>query len=181
MTTLAPTLKFPAAQQAGPDPHVLLAELTALHDQLKRLVELAERKLHALRSANAFELQRCAGEEDELVAALYGKTPGAGAVLAGLAQRLRDAAGEAGRLSDLARNFAPPISSQIQARIAGLRELARKLEEKNRLVASVARGLHGAMRAVLEDVREARRETVGYQASGRSASRAKESWIDAVG
>jgi hypothetical protein len=165
----------------APEPNALLAQLAALHAQLKRLEELAGEKLDALRKADTSTLHRCAAEEGELLEGLYGRDPRQPAVLAGLAQQLRGAGRRGARLSELAQEYDEPIASRIRARLAGLGEIAARLEKKNRLAASVARGLHEAVRAALEDVRQARREPVGYEASGKLASRARDGWIDAIG
>jgi hypothetical protein len=55
------------------------------------------------------------------------------------------------------------------------------LEEKNRLVAAVAHGLHAHVRGVFTDLASANQETVVYGRSGRHDQRVTRSWVDAVG
>jgi hypothetical protein len=159
-----------------------LAEtLSELQPALRRLIELSERKLAALRRADTEGLTRCAQEEKELLQSVQLLERRRHAVLARLAQQLRWPPAAGATLSHIADRLHEPISSVIRARIAPLRDLASTLEKTNRLAASVARNLHQHLRALFADVARANQETVVYGPLGQPEMRTTRAWVDAVG
>lgn len=155
--------------------------LSELQPALRRLIELSERKLAALRRADAGALARCAQAEKELLDSLQLIERRRHAVLARLAQQLRWPPAAGATLSQIADRLPEPISSVIRVRIAPLRDLASHLEKTNRLAASVARGLHQHLRALFADVARASQETVVYGPHGQPEMRTTRAWVDAVG
>ena len=182
--TSVPTLANPAdPAPSEPEAHVrdLLAMLTALHDSLRQLVELADRKLAAMRIADTEALQRCTAEEGRLLQAVFARERQRDAILARLAQDLPQPGGGPAELSEIADRLAEPSSSRLQAKIAGLCQTATALREKNRLAATVARNLHAHVRTVFDDVANANRESVVYGPNGKHEQRNPQTWVDAVG
>ncbi|MFQ5806196.1 MAG: flagellar export chaperone FlgN [Phycisphaerae bacterium] len=159
----------------------LLATVTSLHELLKQLLELAGRKLAAMRSADAGALQQCAADEGGVLQALFEREKQRDAVLARLAQSLHWRADCRPRLSEIAERLPEPFSSRLRAKIVGLRQTAGELRHKNQLAAAVARNLHAHIRAVFEDVAKVNQESVVYGPSGKHEQRNKKTWVDAVG
>jgi len=159
----------------------LLEVLSLVHSRLKRLAELARDKLSALRRADTAGLQRCADDEAVVLEALFAAERERAAVLARLAQHVPGAGGRGARLSELAGQLAEPFSSQIRAKIEGLREASTRLQRGNRIAGEVARNLHAHLRAMLTDVARANRQTVGYRPDGRGEEQISRTWIDALG
>ena len=159
----------------------LLAALTSLHELLKQLLELAGKKLAAMRVADADTLQQCAAEEGGVLQTVFERGRERDAALARLAQSLhwRDAGHR--RLSEAAERLPEPFSSRLRAKIVGLRETANELQQKNQLAATVARNLHKHIRAVFDDVASVNQESVVYGPSGKHEQRNKRTWVDAVG
>ena len=159
----------------------LLELLSALHELLKRLLELARAKVDAMRGADAVGLQRCAAEECGLLERLFEHEDQRNAAFARLAQSLHWNDVARVRLSDIAERLPEPFSSRLRARTAGLRRTADELRQKNRLAAEVARHLHDHIRAVFEEVARVNQESVVYGPSGKHEQRTNETWVDAVG
>jgi len=165
------------------DEHVaaLLATLTAWQELLQRLLELAGRKLAALRAADTGSLHACAAGESAALHALFEKERERDAAIARLAQGLRLPDRPPPRLSEIAALLPEPWASRLRAKIAGLRQVAAALQEKNRLAATVARNLHTHICAVFADVAQVNQETIVYGPSGKHEQRRTTSWVDAVG
>jgi FlgN protein len=140
----------------------LPALLGALLGDLRALLAIADRKLAALRSADAAALGRCAAEETRMLRALLAAQPERDAVLAGLAQGLPTEGHGLPRPADIAANCDEPLASKILAICSGLRTTALELAQKNRLVADVARGLQSHIRGVFREVAEAAEPQSGY-------------------
>ncbi len=158
----------------------LLQQLDDLHGQLDELCDLAGRKLDAIRAADARGLHDCTAAEHRLLGSVLGahKTP---ALPAQLAQHLRDSAGTARRISDLADDLPAPQASRIHARIARVRTIARELQRKNQVVAQVARGLQEHLRGVFAAAADALQDKDMYTRKGQPDGRPASTWIDAVG
>lgn len=159
----------------------LMALLDELYRHVDRLQDLADRKLDALRAADAATLQKCSVEEARQLEALFRQEGQRDAVLARLAQSLHAADGRRCPLRELVREIPEPYASQITAKTVGLRVLSESLKRKNDLAARVARGLHTHIRSVFAAVAEANQETVVYGSDGRHEPRNRDGWVDAVG
>lgn len=159
----------------------LLATLTAAHELLRRLLELAGDKLAAMRRADTEALQRCAVEESEVLQRMFERERHRHALLARLAQSLQWRDASQVTLLDILARLPEPFSSRLRAKTAGLRQSAAELQEKNRLAAAVARNLHMHIRAVFDDVASANQESVVYGPNGQHEQRNTKSWVDAVG
>lgn len=159
----------------------LLDTLGTLHGRLARLGDLAELKLAALRTANAERLHELAAEEAAELESLAADDVRREAALARAAQGLPAGAGSRPRLSEVAEIFPEPLRSKILGKSEGLRAMANRLAEKNRLVADVARGLHNHVRGIFAEVAKVNQEAVVYERDGREYQRTSRSWVDAVG
>ena len=159
----------------------LLASLTTVHERLVSLAQIADAKLTAMRAADVATLDALATQEAAEIELLKSCDGERESIVAGLAQRLPGLAGRLPKLGELSDALPEPHGSQIRAKNAGLRLAARKLEEKNQLVADVACGLHAHIRGVFADLAGANQETVVYARSGRHDPRMTRSWVDAVG
>ncbi len=159
----------------------LLATVIALHELLKQLLELAARKLSAMRVADTETLQHCAADEGAVLQTVFERERERDAALARLAQGLHWSEAVPPRLSEIAERLPEPLSSRLRAKIAGLRQTAHELRQKNQLAAAVARNLHKHLRAVFEDVAQVNQESVVYGPSGKHEQRVNQTWVDAVG
>ena len=159
----------------------LLTSLAVLHERLMSLAQLAVDKIAAMRRADVAALDLLATQEATELESLRSCEAEREAILAAVAQQLPDCRGLQPRLADLAGLLPEPFASQIRAKYEGLRSAARKLKEKNRLVADVAHGLHAHIRGVFADLASANQETVVYGRTGRHDQRVTRSWVDAVG
>lgn len=162
----------------------LLESLARWQELLRQLEELADHKLSALRAADASALQSCARREAALLPALARAGREREALLARLAQGLRDASLSKARLGRIAERFPEPARSSIRARSMALREIASRLDRKNRIAAAVARKLQGHVRAVLAELTGTSHEPVAYGRGGEvqtPAGAAARVWVDAVG
>ena len=155
--------------------------LTRLYDLLAELTALSERKLSAMRAANAVELQQIALLESRLLPQLVDSQQRRDAVLARLAQSLHGLAPDAPRLSAALEKLPEPWRSKLAAKTEGLRALAEKLKHNNRLAADVAQGVQSHIRAVFAAVAEAQQEAIAYARDGTHERTSKNTWIDAVG
>lgn len=159
----------------------LLGVVGALHDLMRQLLELAKEKLVALRTADAEDLHACATRECRVLERLFAREKERDAVLARLAQSLPASGASAPRLSVIAEQIPEPFSSRLRAKIAGLRQTAEELRQKNRLAAEVARSLHKHLRAIFSEIAGVNQETLVYGPGGREEPRATRTWVDAVG
>jgi flagellar biosynthesis/type III secretory pathway chaperone len=159
----------------------LRAYLAALQAALTQLVALADEKLAAIRTGDAAGLTRCAEREAAMLEQVLLDQRRRDALLARLAQALQrpDLAGAA--LSEICRHLPEPQASVLTARGAALRELATQLQQKNRIVAEVARNLQAHIRGIFSDVAEAAQECVAYGARGQHEGHSRRYWVDAVG
>lgn len=155
--------------------------LDALAGQLRTLLELAERKLAAMRRADPAAIHECTLEETDCLREHYRMDRRLRAVLARFAQRLPDGTLSQPRVAEVAGRLAEPLASRIQAKSACLRPLAEKLQRQNQLASQVAQNLHGHIRAVFAEVADAQQKTVGYGPAGRHEKRASQRLVDAVG
>lgn len=159
----------------------LLEELVSHQDALRGLLGMSERKLESLRRADTIALHTISQEETEAVDAIASLDARRNAVLARLAQLVPDTVPQRPRLSEIAAVVPEPFSSQILAKTLGLRDLAEKLQRKNRLAAAVARGLQDHIRAVFAEAASANCEAVAYGRNGKADERVNRNWVDAVG
>jgi hypothetical protein len=116
----------------------LIDSLAALHERLVSLAQIASAKLVALRAADVATLESLSATEVAELESLRSCDADREAILAGLAQHLPGLPGPLPKLAALADRLPEPLASQLRAKNEGLRAAARKLEEKNRLVADVA-------------------------------------------
>ena len=159
----------------------LLETVSALHEMLKQLLELARAKLVAMRAADAAALQRCAARECGVLERVFEQERQRDAVLARLAQSLHWDYAAPPRLSEIAGKLPEPFSSRLRAKTAGLRQTANELRRENGVAAEVARHLHKHIRAVFEDIARVNQESVVYGPSGKHEQRTNQTWVDAVG
>jgi flagellar biosynthesis/type III secretory pathway chaperone len=159
----------------------LLEALGALQGLLQRLADLAGRKLEAMRRADAGELQSCTAMEHRLLADVARGQQERDAILARLAQALHSPQPTTASLAEYARRLPEPFSSYIAARNGALREIARALQQKNRLAASVARSLHAHVRSIFAELARANQESVVYGPDGQHEQTETEAWVNAVG
>lgn len=159
----------------------LLSALTALHERLVDLAQLALAKIGAMRAADVATLDSLAAREAAALESLQACDAQRRAILAGFAQHLPQLTRQAPRLGELADCLPAPLALQIRAKNEGLRSAARTLEEKNQLVAFVARSLHSHVRGVFADLARANQESVVYGRTGQHDQRVARSWVDAVG
>lgn len=174
-----------AAEAPGaPGPGALLENLATHQALLRELVQMAQRKLDAVRSADADALNECAARESGLLERLVGVERQRRAELARLAQivpALRGTRAARLTLSELAEALDEPHASSIRARLSALRSIATQLQRANRVASLVARDLHAHLREVFAAMARAGRASVVYGPNG-SMERAGggELW-DAVG
>lgn len=168
----------PAASEAAAG---LPALLDALRASLTRLLELSETKLHALRSADAPALQRCASEESAALEEWLSLQRRREVEIARLAQGLPTPWEGRATLSALAERLPATLACEIRGKTGDLRALAAKLQATNRAAAELARGLHSHIRAVFQELARSGSETAGYGRSGQLQSRRQERWVDALG
>ncbi len=159
----------------------LPALLDALHACLTRLLELAETKLHALRSADAPTLQRCASEESAALEEWLSLQRRREVEIARLAQGVPIPPDGRATLSALADRLPAALACEIRGKTGDLRALAVRLQTTNRAAAELARGLHSHIRAVFQELARSGSETAGYGRSGQLQSRRQERWVDALG
>lgn len=155
--------------------------LGALHTGLKNLIEIADRKLAAMRSADAESLHACAARETDLLQAHFATERERDAVLALLAQHLPALSARPLHLGAVADAIPEPGASRIRARMQGLRTLAGELQKKNALAADVARRLQSHIREVFAAVAEVNQECVVYGRNGQHEAATTRRWVDAVG
>lgn len=155
--------------------------LAVLHDVLKQFVEQSDRKLSALREADAEAMHRGAAREAELLEKVQEHRRARNAILARLAQGLQWPGVRSARLGKIAERIPEPFSSILRARTVALRELATTLEQKNKLAALVARNLQTHVRGMFADIASATLESVVYGPNGNHEQTRKQSWVDAVG
>lgn len=188
---MSATLRLHAAEASLETEAGKLCEaLAETQRQTRALLDLAERKLVALRRADAAELNQCAREEASLVEEAQRTGCARKTVIARLAQRLRAPRLRNGSLAEIAARLPEPFSSSLKARSVPLRELAVALEEKNQLIARVARNLHQHIRAVFDALAQPEDEAAAYGPTGErpvanrsqsGANRPRKTWVDAVG
>lgn len=176
------TLK-PGATHPVPDAlaRQLDENVAGLHSRLRQLLELAQEKLAALRSANADALQSCAARESNLLEQVLHNEQERTAVLARLAQTLHLPAEHKQSLEHIADLLAEPRRSALRARNAALRDVATQLQEKNKLVARVAHNLQSHIRGVFAALAKVNQESIVYGPKGQHEQRNIRSWLDAVG
>lgn len=187
MQDLALIMEEPAVLQLTPPDDragagaALLESLSGLHSRLAQLGDLADRKLAALREADAQALNDLAAAEAAELQALAADDVVREAALARVAQTLPGAVDPPRRLTEIAESFSEPLRSKILGKSEGLRTMANRLAEMNRLVADVARGLHNHVRGIFAEVAKVNQEAVVYDKDGREQQRTSKCWVDAVG
>lgn len=149
----------------------LLTCLTTLHAQLRGLFDLAGRKMAAIRAADTTRLNQCTHAESELLQQVAKTERQRGACIARLAQALQVPELRKASLSEVANVLHEPAASQLRAKSAGLRDIADKLQQKNRLAARVAQDLQGHIRSIFAQLAKSRQEQVGYGSTGRHEAR----------
>src|SRR5262249_36140863 len=116
----------------------LLENLTTLHAHLRELTALAQRKLTAVRSADAAALQLLAQEEAAILTHVERNQAQRDAAMARIAQALRRADARCMPLHKLADTLPEPMRSALLARGAALRAAGHELQRNNAIVAKVA-------------------------------------------
>lgn len=159
----------------------LLASLTALHERIRGLTALAAEKLAALRTADVNAIEVLAQQEAAALESLQILDAERRAVLARLAQQWPSAGADELKLDEIASRMPEPFSSQIRAKSEGLRSAAGALQQKNRLLATVARTLHNHIRGVFADLANDTQETLVYGRTGQHEKHTAKRWVDAVG
>src|SRR5207249_1116357 len=119
---------LPPAAGIESDVQTLLDTLVELGGHLRALLDLASRKLEAMKRADVPALTQCAAEEERELQRMLRRDGQREAVLARLAQALRFRSQAPARLTEIAARLPQPFSSQILAKSAALRDLATKLE-----------------------------------------------------
>ena len=179
---MTPTLRLHAGPDAFDAPvRDLLDVLTLTQEQTRELLALSDRKLAALRRADATGLRECARQEEAALARVQETTAARRAVLARLAQLVREPSLVSASVSELADRLPEPLGSALRARSVPLRELALQLAERNQLAARVARNLHQHIRAVFTTLAEPEHDAALYGRNGETATAPSRGWIDATG
>jgi flagellar biosynthesis/type III secretory pathway chaperone len=182
MTARATVHKLaPQALEAEPAARALLAALGTLHGLLKQLVEVAGQKLTALRRADSPGLNECTKRELALLQQVYQAEQERNATVARLAQALQCPELRAGPLRLLVARVAEPLHSHLQAKMAGLREVAAALRQKNEVAGRVAHDLQVHIRGIFAELAKAQQETVGYGPAGQQRATAARVMVDALG
>jgi hypothetical protein len=169
-----------AARPASQTPEHYLAALTALSELLAGLTAVAERKLAALRAADAGALHACAADENVLLRQMMENQQQRTELQARLAQEQRLEPAGLNCLSEIARLLPEPQASAVRARALGLRVAAERLRDRNRLAGEVARHLQGHIRAIFAGLAEALQESCGYGPDGQTEASAARSVVDAI-
>lgn len=159
----------------------LLGYLTSLHTSLAALVTLAHEKLDALRRADSRALQECALREEELIRRVVLGSRKRDALFARVAQGLQQQSGRKLTLAELTDALPEPQKSTLRARSVALRNAAAELQQKNRVIAKVARNLHSHIRGVFAEVAKLAQESEVYGAKGTQEAGQNACWLDAVG
>jgi len=170
-----------ARMPSAPRVAELFGVLDATLAAFRELADLADQKLAAIRQADTAGLQAVAGAECAVLERVFTLERDRQAILARLAQALPARTADPPRLSQIAAQLPEPLGPRLQAKIAGLRDLAARLQQKNRLAATVARRLHNHIRAVFDELARSGREAVVYGPNGQRTQGEQLSWIDAVG
>lgn len=165
-TPAAPVIRMPAGDASG-DARELLSVLGDLQGLLQQLVDTAERKLQAMREGQPTELTDCTRRELDLLQAVHKAEQRRNATLARLAQGLQCPELRTGTLSMTAEVLPEPQRSQLRARIAGLRQTASDLRQKNQLASEVARRLQVHLRSVFSELARTQQENVVYGPKGQ--------------
>ncbi len=155
--------------------------LAKLQTGMTELLELAGQKLAGMRKADAQGLHDCAAREAALLKeVLYGQQQ-RNAILARLAQALHVQTPRPVTLSDISAALPEPVASALRARSAALQELARDLQRKNKIAASVAQNLQTHIRGVFAEIANVANESLGYSPAGKHEVKRTRCWVDAVG
>ncbi len=165
-----------------PDPlPAVVQHFADLHAGLTELAAIADQKLTALRAADADALQRCTAREAAVLQRVLGAEQRRPALLARVAQSLQRPELVSARLNEIADHVPEPAASSLRARGLALRDIAGRLQRKNRLAALVARNLQGHLRDIFAAVAKAAQDSVVYGPQGRQHASDPRCWVDAVG
>ncbi|MGE0481724.1 MAG: flagellar export chaperone FlgN [Phycisphaerae bacterium] len=154
---------------------------TELYTGMTELADLAEQKLAAVRRADTAALAACTSAEAERLNGVARLDQRRAAALAALAQQLHDPTLARARLEEIAKKLPVPFSARLQAKSTGLRQIAERLQEKNRVFAGVARNLQSHVRAVLNDLTGAAAGGPAYGRDGKMETAAGRCLVDALG
>jgi flagellar biosynthesis/type III secretory pathway chaperone len=168
----------PAESAAGRE---LVENLAALHEGLRQLLALADEKLAGMRAAAPTALLACASREAALLEQVACNTAARRAILARLAQRLRQPDLARAPLGAISEIFDEPVSSLLRARNAGLRDVTQKLQQRNELAADVARRLQGHVRSIFAEITKVAVESVVYGPNGNHEASCRRMLVDAIG
>ena len=171
----------PRATADEPALRALNEQLASLHAAMKRLVELANDKLAAMRRADTAALERCTADEAELIKVVFNGEARRKALLARVAQSLHLPHPERVRLRDIAEKLPEPLASALRARNVALREVAVDLQQKNRLAAKVAQNLQSHIRGLFAELAGAAQEIPVYGPRGQHSSSRPRCWVEAIG
>lgn len=183
MTTIAfqPRESTSRASHDDADGRALVDVMGELQALMTQLVDCSAAKLAAIRRASAGELQRCVATEMQCLDQLLATERKRDAIVARVAHRLQLPALRRGSMLAVAEKFPEPLRSAIHARCVGLRKAAENLQQKNRVVAEVARGLQSHVKAVFDALAKAGQSETTYAGNGRMRHADKQLVIDALG
>ena len=166
---------------AEDDARELNEHLASLQSLLRQLLAQTVEKLDAIRQADTDRMERCAVGETELLEQVARTEQRRAAITARVAQDVPSARKGRLSLSELVDHLQEPLASVFRARNAALRQLATELQEKNALVARVARNLQTHIREIFAELAKVNQESVVYGPKGKHEQRVVRSWLDAVG
>ncbi len=155
--------------------------LTRMRELVDGLSAAADRKLTALRKADAATLHSCAADEKTLLSEVVHNQNARQAVVAELARERRIPDHALGTLSAISQHFNEPHASAIRSAALGLRKAAEELKRKNQLADAVARNLQENIRAVFAELAKSTQDPLGYGRAGRSEAVTTRQVMDAVG
>jgi len=149
------------------DGQALLACFTTLQGLLGGLADVADRKLAAIRRADAGGLTACTQDELNLLQQVYRAEQDRTAIVARLAQALQAPELRGACISELTGRLPEPLASHLRARATGLKQVAAALKQKYAVAARVARGLQADIRGIFAELAKGRQESVVYGARGQ--------------
>ena len=176
---LSPANNTPVALETSA--HELIDSLIKLHELLKQLVGGVEEKLAGMRGADVEVLHACAQREKQLLEEVFQTERERDAILARLAQTLHMPQLKSAPLSEIVNHIPEPLCSALRARNVALRDIAIKLQQKNRLAAQVAHNLQTHIRAVFVELAKANQESIVYGPKGQHEQANIRTCLDAVG
>ena len=163
------------------DERALLDNLAELQTLIGELRDLARQKLKAVRAADGVALRQLAQREEQTLPAVEQSHRDRDAILARLAQALRNPELRVMPLQRLANELAEPVRSSLLSRALALRTAGEELQRVNGVVAAVAHGLHAHVQGVFDAVARFMQKAIVYGPQGRHEAQQHRVMVDAIG